>query len=170
MNTPTPPPPKAAEENQQAAEPSRAIINSSAEVGELFAAIAKAQGDFKTVRKDAENPFFKSAYATLAAVVEMLRKPLAESGIGYIQSITDGGGRLRMNTLITHKSGQFIISSIPFALASTAKPQDIGSAITYAKRYGLQAAFGVVVAEDPTDDDGNAASGNPSPVAPNRKN
>ena len=75
-----------------------------------------------------------------------------------------------MNTLITHRSGQFIVSSIPFGLASTAKPQDIGSAITYAKRYGLQAAFGVVVAEDPTDDDGNAASGNPSPAAPNRKN
>jgi len=156
-------PPNAATETQTAAEPAKPCINSSPEVGELFAALAKAQGEFKTVAKDAENPFFKSNYATLAAIVEMVRAPLAKNGLAFMQSICgDLNGKARMNTIVTHSSGQFIISAIPFTCQAT-KPQDVGSAITYAKRYGLQAALGVVVAEDATDDDGNAASGRVMP-------
>ena len=162
---PTPPPPKSAatpETKPNAATPTigeARILNSSLELNKLFFALAKAQGEFTTVKKDAENPFFKSNYATLAALVEMIRKPLADNGLAFMQSCCgDLNGKMKMNTIITHSSGQFIISSIPFSNAAT-KPQEIGSAITYAKRYGLQAALGVVVADDADDDDGEHASG-----------
>ena len=143
-----------------AAEQQKPVIYSSPEVNELFSALAKAQGKFKNVQKDAKNPFFKSNYATLSAIVDMVRAPLAENGLAFMQSICgDLTGRARMNTIVTHASGLFIISSIPFTNTAT-KPQEIGSAITYAKRYGLQAALGVVVADAEDDDDGNVANGN----------
>jgi len=162
-NAPIPPPPKAAIESEAPARPPCAILNSSPEVAELFAALSKAQAKFTNVKKDAENTFFKSNYATLAAIVEMIRKPMADNGLAFMQSARgEANGKAMMNTIITHSSGQYICSSIPFS-NTAAKPQDIGSAITYAKRYGLQTALGIVVADDPTDDDGNVANGNLPP-------
>jgi hypothetical protein len=52
-----------------------------------------------------------------------------------------------------HSSGQWIQSDYPIT-NDTNKPQAMGSALTYARRYSL-AAMGVLAAEE--DDDGNAA-------------
>ena len=49
----------------------------------LAAALVAAQGEFTAVAKDADNPFFKSEYATLLAVTAMLRPILAKHGLGY---------------------------------------------------------------------------------------
>lgn len=126
----------------------------------LYAALVAAQGEMRAVAKDRENPYFRSNYATLKAVVEMLRPILSKHGIGYVQGIESRDGSPWMVTTIIHAdSGATMASAVPFS-AVDQKPQTLGSAITYMKRYGLQCAFGVIVAEDECDDDGNAANGN----------
>ena len=64
-----------------------------------------------------------------------------------------GEGLAGVETIIMHESGEFI--SGEFLLkCSKNDPQGMGSAITYARRYGLQSACGI----PSEDDDGNAAS------------
>ena len=131
----------------------------------LAAALVAAQGEFTAVAKDADNPFFKSEYATLLAVTAMLRPILAKHGLGYtgFHRATEHGEE--WVTRIIHESGETLDTAVPFFCADK-KPQGYGSAITYFRRYGLQAAFGVVVVGDAIDDDGNRANGNSTKVAP----
>jgi len=131
-------------------------------IGTLARQLAHAQGQFKVVKKDGENPFFNSSYATLAAIIEMLRQPLADNGLAFVQSLVGTAGGRVMRTIIMHGSGEWLVSEMP-CFGSSTKPQDVGSATTYAKRYGLQAAFGIAVADDADDDDGNKANGNTPP-------
>lgn len=125
----------------------------------LAAALVAAQGEFTPVTKDASNPFFNSEYATLLAVTAMLRPILAKHGLGYtsFHCATEHGEE--WVTRIIHESGETLDTAVPFSCADK-KPQGFGSAITYFRRYGLQAAFGVVVVGDALDDDGNRANGN----------
>src|SRR5262245_7925704 len=110
----------------------------SEQTNELSAALAKAQAAMKAVPFDKVNPHYKSKYATLASVIETVRKPLADNGLGYTQTmeIREGGGLVLVTTL-RHSSGQWIASEYP--LRGTAKPQELGSELTYARRYSLSA-------------------------------
>lgn len=133
-------------------------------IKELATALSKAQGCMGGAKKDANNPFFKSKYADLASVIDAIREPFAKHGLSYMQfpSILAFEGKVpwvQVETIVLHESGEWIseILSIP---ASADKndhynAQEIGKVITYAKRYGLQAAAGV----PSEDDDGNTASG-----------
>jgi hypothetical protein len=111
------------------------------------------------VTKDAKNDFFKSRYATLAAVLDEIDPICAELNIEYLQILANRGdptGPVVMVTrIIDLDSGSFVDSSCPLAPAKPNDPQAVGSAITYLRRYGLVLAFGVRV----EDDDGNGASG-----------
>lgn len=121
---------------------------------------AHVQGEMEPVVKDRDNPFFKSNYATLLAIHEMLRPILAKHGVGYSQSVVHHDGEKWMETKIFAKGCDGVIQSeVPFSCVDQ-KPQGLGSAITYMRRYGLQCAFGIVVADADDDDDGNRANGN----------
>lgn len=174
MNTPpkAPTPPNAPAPTPTQAAPvvlapvERVKLCASESIAKLAQALAKAQGKFVTVEKDATNPFFNSNYATLAAIIKMIRKPLADNGISFVQTLIGTPQGRTMKTIIIHESGEWLVSEMPCFGVSN-KPQDVGSATTYAKRYGLQAAFGIAVADDATDDDGNKANGNtPPPKSP----
>lgn len=130
-------------------------METSEQINELAAALAKAQGQIKGAAKDSTNPHFKSSYADLASVWEACRSALTENGIAVIQTPhTDDAGNCHVVTMLTHASGQYVRDS--FSLPPTkADPQGYGSAITYMRRYALAAIVGVA----PEDDDGNAASG-----------
>ncbi len=127
----------------------------------IRARFVNMQAELTPVTKDRDNPFLKSNYATLKAIVDMLRPLLAKYGIGYVQSVgtDERGDKWMVTEIFCTETNEILTSRVPFACAGT-KPQEVGSAITYTKRYGLQCAFGVVVADDETDDDGNAANGN----------
>lgn len=129
-------------------------MNKSETINELAAALSKAQGEIKGALKDQNNPFFKSKYADLGSVVEAIRAPLSKHGLSYVQ-LTEPTEKdeVRVETVILHSSGQWIGSTLALPV-SKADAQGFGSAITYARRYGLSAAFGVA----PEDDDGNAAA------------
>ncbi len=136
-------------------------MNSSENLNELAAALAKAQGAMKGALKDSANPFFKSKYADLESVWDACRKPLTDNGLSVVQFALPLEGHHEITVLITrllHSSGQWIEGSLPIK-AKDDSPQAQGSGMTYARRYGLAAMIGVYQ----TDDDAEAAQGRHSP-------
>lgn len=123
----------------------------------LFSAMAKAFPDIEGAIKDSNNPHFKSKYADLSSVVMAIKPALAANGLWFrqVNHMADGG--VCVETFICHASGQEISCGLLFVPATKQDAQGYGSALTYARRYSLSAAFGVC----PEDDDGNAASAAP---------
>ena len=130
-------------------------MNKSDTIKELAAAMAKAQGQIKGAIKDSANPFFKSRYANLSSVVEAIREAFASNGLSYVQRVEPSEkDEVRVETVILHASGEWLSCGVLALPVSKQDAQGFGSALTYARRYGLSAACGVA----PEDDDGNAAT------------
>ena len=133
------------------------MVSQSDTVAKVTAALVTAQGAFPTVEKNSTNPHFKAQYADLTAIVETVRPHLAKAGLAVIQFPDELQGEPALTTRLVHSSGEYLQATTPLALAPRgAKPnaQEVGSAMTYARRYGMQAVLGLVA----EDDDGNAAS------------
>lgn len=133
-------------------------MTTSEQINEIAAALSKAQGVMKPAIKDASNPAFKrgnkeSKYADLAANVEAARGPLAENGIAVIQQPTTTERGVAVSTLLAHSSGQWILLEPLTVPLSKQDAHGVGSATTYARRYALGSALGLVA----EDDDGNGA-------------
>lgn len=126
-------------------------VERSETIGELAKALAKFQGKVKTVSKNAENPFYKSKYASLDNIIETIREELATSELAVTQF---PHGKDELTTILVHSSGEYIQASVKFTPKDNS-PQAIGSAITYMRRYSLSAVLGIATDED---DDGNAAT------------
>jgi hypothetical protein len=124
-------------------------MKTSEQISELAAALAKAQGMMENAVMNRVNPHFKSKYADLAAIFDAARKPLSANGLAIVQTIGDGV----LHTRLLHTSGQWIASEHPLPMSG--RPQEIGSALTYARRYSLSALIGIAADED---DDANAAN------------
>jgi len=127
-------------------------MNTSESIKNIATALAKAQGEMTGAVKDQDNPFFKSSYADLAAVIRAISAPFANHGLSFSQSPGFEEGRIVVTTRIMHTSGEWIEGETVLPPTKN-DAQGYGSAITYAKRYGLQAMAGV----PSVDDDGNAA-------------
>ena len=141
------------------------IARRSASLGALALALAKAQLEFEAVKKDTENPFYRSRYADLSGIIAATQKSLAKNGLVIIQSpIVDvAGQQAGVESLMVHSSGEWISSELVLPatmLSRDGKPrfdaQSCGSAQTYARRYSYQALIGV--AAEP-DDDANKSVG-----------
>lgn len=122
---------------------------------ELIKALLKAQHDFPLIKKEDSNPFFKSKYAGLPSILEVVNPILNKYELVLVQSPVTDGDRIGVETTIIHSSGESITSKFTMNLAKN-DPQGAGSAITYARRYALVSMLGLNVDED---DDGNTASG-----------
>lgn len=129
-------------------------MNKSDSISNLAAALAKAQPKIEGATKDKTNPHFKSKYADLGSVAEAIAAPLAANGLSYVQTSHDRESAAAIETIILHTSGEWLGCGVVSVPVSKGDAQGFGSALTYARRYSLSAAFGVV----PEDDDGNAAS------------
>jgi len=130
---------------------------------DLASALSLAQAEMGGAVKDSNNPFFKSSYADLTSVIKALKEPFANHGLSYVQlPVTSEGGKgVGVSTMLMHNSGQWIQSEYLLPMDKIT-PQGAGSAITYARRYALQAMAGI-----PTvDDDGEAAMLRNEPPAP----
>lgn len=124
-------------------------------VAQLAKALAAAQAEFKPIVKDkiVKSSSYSYRYADLATVRDAVTPALAKNGLAVVQTFKPNGGNVQyVETMLMHSSGEHITSS--YQIPATGKQQEIGSAITYARRYSLCAILGVV-AED--DDDGNSA-------------
>ncbi len=133
---------------------------SETSTGKLAEALAKAQAAMEAAAKDRTNPAFKSKYADLTSVWDACRAALTSNGLAVAQIMVSAPeGFVAVETRLLHTSGESL-SSVCTLPATKKDAQGYGSAITYARRYGLSAMVGVVADDD---DDGNAASGRATP-------
>ncbi len=119
----------------------------SESIKEIASAMNKAQADMTAAKKDANNPFFKSKYADLGSVIKALKEAFAEHGLSYVQSPEMDDNGVGVTTMIMHTSGEWIKGTLHIPMAKK-DPQGAGSAITYARRYALQAMIGLPSADD----------------------
>lgn len=130
----------------------------------LAAALAAFQEDLPDVHKGSINPHFKSKYADLTDVSKVVLPALARQGLSWVAAPTLTEGMFVLAYALMHESGEKIEGMYPLPAATTAA-QQLGSAITYARRYALSAVTGVAADED---DDGNAGSQAKAAVQPPR--
>ena len=132
----------------------------------IVEALSKFQDDANTASKSSNNPFFKSTYASLEDIIETANKG-AKYGLAFTQcvdfdkEVVDGKTNISMfvKTNLMHKASDTMITSKYPVIPKSGKYDDsqaLGSAITYAKRYSLQAIYGL----PSEDDDGNANTHN----------
>ena len=127
-------------------------MKTSDNIEHLSTALATAQGALKNPPKNKVNPHFKSRYVDLSDGLDAIRECYSKHGLAFIQGTSIADGIIVLNTRIVHKSGQWMESDYP--VGGLGRPQEMGSAMTYARRYALFSLVGVA-GED--DDDGNAA-------------
>ena len=122
----------------------------------LFKALCEAQKAFKTPVKNCRANYGK--YADLQSIMQAVRPALNENGLFLGQKVRHADGGLVVETIIAHQSGEtysFGELFMPVGVAKGMNPaQAFGSAETYARRYALSAALGVVADDD---DDGQSA-------------
>jgi hypothetical protein len=129
-------------------------MKASESIAQLAASLVKAQAKIEGATKDKVNPHFRSKYADLSSVVEAIKGPVTEEGLTYTQVMHDAENAAKVETIILHNSGEWLSCGVISVPVSKHDAQGFGSALTYARRYSLSAAFGVA----PEDDDGNAAA------------
>mgnify|MGYP003661979034 CR=1 FL=1 len=128
-------------------------MKTSEDIKDIASALHLAQGHMTGAKKDSKNPFFKSNYSDLTSVMQAISKPFFDNGLSFVQGAEFQEGMIAIVTRLMHTSGQWI-ESTTLLPAIKNDPQAYGSAITYGKRYSLQALVGV----PSVDDDGQFAS------------
>jgi len=131
-------------------------MRTSENIKDIAAALSAFQSECPNVVKSATNPFFKSKYATLDAILDTIRPWMSKhelmivQGGGYVESTV-----VTVTTRLVHTSGQWFESDyhLPGGDGNKYTPQSVGSAITYGRRYGLSAMLGIASEED-TDGNG----------------
>lgn len=123
----------------------------------VYSALAAAQMEMGKAIKSSNNPHFRSKYADLGAVMDACLPALNGHGIAVFQPALTIDGERYVRTVLAHgESGTTIHCDVPL-IVSKVDMQGYGSAVTYARRYGLMAMAGIA----PEDDDGNAAASAP---------
>ena len=119
----------------------------------IYSALAAAQTAMGPALKESANPAFKSRYADLANVMAACMPALNANGIAVIQPTVDEENQRYVKTILAHESGETLECRVPLIVGKN-DMQGYGSAVTYARRYGLMCMAGIA----PEDDDGNAAA------------
>lgn len=113
------------------------------------------QRKVSAIPKDSTNPFFNSKYFDINRVIAVLRPILNETGLTLIQPLGVQDGRNVIHTILL--DGSEVVVQGTCYLPDLIKPQELGSAITYFRRYGI---VSTLLLEGEEDDDGNKASSN----------
>jgi len=120
---------------------------------ELPTAFVALQKELAPIKKDAQGN--RSKYASLTAVMQGIQDALTTNGFIIFHTMKNGGANsASMETVLMHKSGEYVSSTIEVPLAKPNDPQAYGSAMTYGRRYSIMALLGLVT----DDDDGQSAT------------
>ena len=126
----------------------------------IYKKLLKFQMEVEAIKKDSTNPHFKSKYFDINTLLEEVIPKLAAAGLVLTQCLAtndDGTITFLVSKVIDSDSGEELVSQVK--LPDVLKPHELGSAITYYRRYSLQSMLGLMA----EDDDGNTASGRSSP-------
>jgi hypothetical protein len=126
-------------------------MNKSDTIGFLAAALAAAQGELKPAGMNAQNPFLKSKFADLGAVIEAVRPTLAKHNLSFAQFPVNDGERIGLETILMHSSGEWLSDAVYLPMGEEkgkSLAQVAGSVITYLRRYALSAVLGAYADED----------------------
>ena len=140
-------------------------LRTSNQIGKLGKSLAKAQGEIRHAIEDSQNPHFRSSYASLTACWDACRAPLSRNGLSVVQGVSSDGRSVACTSRLLHESGEWIEATLCVPIGPKVNPQTIGSASTYAKRFGLCALVGVT----PGDDDDAEQASESETVASNRE-
>jgi len=137
---------------------------SNTSLNKLAPALAKAQAEMTNATLNKVNPHFRSKYADLAGIRDTVTPVLSKHGLSIVQftSLTNIG--FCLVTRLLHESGQYIEGQYPLPELLD-KPQAMGSAVTYARRYTLSAMCGIAAEEDDDGEAAQAANGGRQPKA-----
>ena len=126
-------------------------MTKSETITHLATALAKAQAEMPVANFDATNPFLKSKYASLGAVIQASRPILAKHKLSLVQfPISDAAG-IGVESILTHESGEFVAERIVIPLTEEkgkTKVQCAGSTLTYLRRYSWASILGMYSDED----------------------
>ena len=119
-------------------------------------ALVKALSELTNPHKDskADTGKFVYGYASLASILDHVRPVLKKHGLAVTQSVQSENGAIGVETVFIHKDGIPWRSGVLW-LGAQGTPQQVGSSISYARRYSLMTALGIAADED---DDGASAS------------
>ena len=115
----------------------------------IYKKLFKVTSTMDKMRKDTENPFFKSKYFDINQLIEAVRPALISEDLLLLQPIE---GNQVGTRIVDVDSGDSVEAFLP--LPDLPDPQKIGSCITYYRRYTLQSLLGI----EAEDDDANIAS------------
>jgi hypothetical protein len=126
---------------------------------ELFLSVSNFQMECPKITKDANNPFFSDAkrkvnYASLPHILSIITPILKKNGLLIVQPVVNN---CVVTKLIHIESGETIESVYDIVCKDGTNPQQVGSAVSYARRYSISSLLNLNIDDD---DDGNAASGN----------
>ena len=128
-------------------------METSTDIKEIAAALFIVQSNLEKASKDAINPHYNKTYADLSAVWDACHDALKAGEVTVIQGPgLDDNGNVFVETMLLHKSGQFIKSRAT-TKPTRLDPQGVGIAITYLRRYGLAAMLGITQEDTDGNDD-----------------
>lgn len=128
-------------------------MEKSQSIVEISKALVAFHKEIPAIKKNSDNPFFKSKYAALENIIAAVEPILSKHDLTFVQFPSGEHG---LTTILMHTSGEFFQDTYTMTPAKN-DPQGLGSAITYQKRYALAAVLGLKIEDE--DDDGNEASG-----------
>lgn len=146
-------------------------MTKSETIGKLAEALAKAQGAFLPIEKTKSAKVRMKAggeyefdYADLHSVLMAVTPALTANGLALMQDAEAGqGAAVKVSTMLIHSSGEWIQSAPVSVPVEGTRPQEIGGAISYARRYALASLLSVASTDE--DDDANAAEGNKATIS-----
>lgn len=127
-------------------------MKSSPEIDQITAALCRFQAKItpipknKSVKIPSRNGDIQFSYADLTQIVETVKRPLTEEGLCFTQGFFENEGITYIRTCLLHVSGQFLISEKKFIEDGSVK--DMGTRLTYQRRYQLAAILGIVSDDD----------------------
>ena len=120
---------------------------------EFAAAYVAAIARTRDVVADAENPFHKNSYATLGAHISATKAIFAQHNLAIVQFPYGDANQVGVNTMVLHKDGGYIQNYITLPVADGVKGQDVGSLVSYLRRYAIASVANLATSDDDAEAD-----------------
>lgn len=128
---------------------SNGTMEFSEQLNELAEALTHFQSNVPDIphTKDVKYKGVCYSYAPLSKILSSIRKPLSDAGLSITQGTETHNGAMCLTTMLMHKSGQWIRSRTALC-GQMSSMKDLGSAMTYSRRYALSSILGIAADED----------------------